>query len=64
MIDMLPPDAWLTDLGAHELRGVPRPERVVQVCHPDLVNDFPPLRTLKKVAVAASPGGIDKFRGP
>src|SRR6202167_2563400 len=27
--DMLPPDAWLTDLGAHELRGVPRPERGV-----------------------------------
>src|ERR1700731_5398748 len=40
VIDMLPPDAWLTDLGAHELRGVTRPERVVQVCHPDLVNAF------------------------
>ena len=26
--DALPADAWLTDLGSHELRGVPRPERV------------------------------------
>ena len=64
VVDMLPPDAWLTDMGAHELRGVPRPERVVQVCHPDLVNDFPPLRYAKNVAVTASPGGIDQFRGP
>jgi class 3 adenylate cyclase len=42
--DVLPADAWLTDLGRHELRGVPRPERVVQLCHPDLANEFPPLR--------------------
>src|SRR5690348_4799335 len=32
MADALPQDAWLTDLGTHELRGVPRPERVVQLC--------------------------------
>src|SRR5246127_2113384 len=43
--DVLPADAWLIDLGRHELRGVPRPERVVQLCPPDLRNDFPPLRT-------------------
>ena len=43
VVDTLPADAWLTDLGSHELRGVPRPERVVQLCHPDLRNDFPPL---------------------
>jgi predicted ATPase/class 3 adenylate cyclase/DNA-binding CsgD family transcriptional regulator len=63
VIDMLPPDAWLTDLGAHELRGVPRPERVVQVCHPDLVNDFPPLRTLKNVAVQHLPVALTSFVG-
>jgi predicted ATPase/class 3 adenylate cyclase/DNA-binding NarL/FixJ family response regulator len=63
VIDMLPPDAWLTDLGAHELRGVPRPERVVQVCHPDLVNDFPPLRTLKNVAVQRLPVALTSFVG-
>src|ERR1700744_5857960 len=34
--DVLPAGAWLTDLGRHELRGVPRPERMVQLCHPDL----------------------------
>src|SRR6201988_1274933 len=47
--DVLPADAWLVDLGRHELRGVPRPERVVQLCHPDLRNDFPALRTTSTV---------------
>jgi len=61
--DMLPPDAWLTDLGAHELRGVPRPERVVQLCHPDLFNEFPPLRTLKNVAVQRLPVALTSFVG-
>jgi predicted ATPase/class 3 adenylate cyclase/DNA-binding CsgD family transcriptional regulator len=63
VIDMLPPDAWLTDLGAHELRGVPRPERVVQLCHPDLCNEFPPLRTLKNVAVQYLPVALTSFVG-
>ena len=36
VVDWLPADAWLTDLGAHKLRDVPRPERVMQLCHPDL----------------------------
>ncbi|MDT5134863.1 MAG: hypothetical protein QOE48_4455 [Mycobacterium sp.] len=63
VIDMLPPDAWLTDLGAHELRGVPRPERVVQLCHPDLCNEFPPLRTLKNVAVKHLPMALTSFVG-
>jgi predicted ATPase/class 3 adenylate cyclase len=63
VVDMLPPDAWLTDLGAHELRGVPRPERVVQLCHPDLCNEFPPLRTLKKVAVQHLPTALTSFVG-
>ena len=44
MLDRLPADAWLTDLGTHPLRDLPRPERVIQLCHPDLVNEFPPLR--------------------
>ena len=63
VVDMLPPDAWLTDLGAHELRGVPRPERVVQLCHPDLCNEFPPLRTLKNVAVQHLPMALTSFVG-
>src|ERR1700720_2190371 len=40
VLDRLPADAWLSDLGTHELRGVARPEGVVQLCHPDLVNEF------------------------
>ena len=32
--DRLPADAWLTDLGTHRVRDLPRPERVVQLCHP------------------------------
>src|ERR1700756_931641 len=44
VVDSLPAGAWLTDLGTHPLRDLPRPERVVQLCHPDLCNEFPPLR--------------------
>ena len=63
VIDVLPADAWLTDLGSHELRGVPRPERVVQLCHPDLRTDFPALRTLKSVAVHNLPSQFASFVG-
>ena len=35
VLDQLPPGAWLSDLGTHSLRDLPRPERVVQLCHPD-----------------------------
>jgi predicted ATPase/class 3 adenylate cyclase/DNA-binding CsgD family transcriptional regulator len=61
--DRLPADSWLTDLGAHELRGVPRPERVVQLCHPDLVNEFPPLRTTKAVVSHSLPLQLTSFVG-
>ena len=64
VIDLLPPDAWLTDLGTHELRGVPRPERVVQLCHPDLCQRIPAVTDAEKRCSAASPDGIDEFRGP
>ena len=61
--DALPADTWLTDLGTHELRGVARPERVVQLCHPDLRNDFPPLRTAKSVAAHNLPTQLTSFVG-
>ena len=48
VVDRLPDGVWLTDLGTHPLRDLPRPERVVQLCHPDLVNEFPPLRLSKR----------------
>lgn len=41
----LPEDAWLTKMGCHALRDMTHPERVAQLCHPDLHNDFPPLRS-------------------
>ena len=39
------PEAEFQDLGEHELRGLPRPERIFQVLAPELPAKFPPLRT-------------------
>src|SRR6202045_5252527 len=61
--DVLPIDAWLSDLGTYELRGVARPERVVQLCHPDLCNDYPPLRTPKNIAAHSLPSQFTSFVG-
>ncbi len=44
--DALPAGVALRDLGEHRLKDLQRPERVVQLLHPDLPADFPPLRTL------------------
>ena len=33
--DRLPPTCALADLGTHQVRDLPRPERVIQLCHPD-----------------------------
>ena len=64
VLDRLPEDAWLTDLGTHPLRDLPRPERVVQLCHPDLVNEFPPLRVAESRCLPTSSGAADQFCGP
>jgi predicted ATPase/class 3 adenylate cyclase/DNA-binding CsgD family transcriptional regulator len=61
--DRLPADTWLTDLGTHALRDLPRPERVAQLCHPDLVNDFPPLRISKSSASQRLPVQLTSFVG-
>ena len=45
--DRLPPQVALRDLGAVRLKGVARPERVYQVIHPRLRQDFPALRSLE-----------------
>jgi predicted ATPase/class 3 adenylate cyclase/DNA-binding CsgD family transcriptional regulator len=63
VVDQLPPDVSLTDLGSHPLRDLPRPERVVQLCHPDLHNDFPPLRTTSAVAAHNLPVELTSFIG-
>ncbi len=36
----------LRDLGAHRLKGLPRPERIFQLVIPGLPADFPPLQSL------------------
>ncbi len=61
--EQLPTGTWLTDLGSHPLRDLPRPERVVQLCHPDVRNEFPPLRTPKAVAVLNLPVQLTSFVG-
>jgi predicted ATPase/class 3 adenylate cyclase/DNA-binding CsgD family transcriptional regulator len=63
VLDRFPEDAWLTDLGSHPLRDVPRPERVIQLCHPDLVNDFAPLRVAKAVTFQHLPVQLTSFVG-
>ncbi len=63
VLDRLHEDAWLTDLGSHPLRDLPRPERVVQLCHPDLVNEFPPLRISKAVVSQHLPVQLTNFVG-
>ena len=46
VLEGLPDNAALRDLGEHRLKDLGRAERVWQICHPDVENEFPPLRTL------------------
>lgn len=61
--DRLPADAWLAELGTHQVRDLPRPERVVQLCHPDIRNEFPPLRTAKRSRSHNLPAQLTSFVG-
>ena len=63
VVDQLPDGVSLIDLGSHPLRDLPRPERVTQMCHPDLRNDFPPLRTSTEVDVHNLPMQLTSFVG-
>jgi class 3 adenylate cyclase len=45
--DRLPADVSLRDLGAVRLRDLAHPERVYQVLHPQLRQQFPALRSLE-----------------
>lgn len=40
----LPANVRLLDLGPHRVRDIAQPLDLLQVCHPDLPSDFPPLR--------------------
>jgi predicted ATPase/class 3 adenylate cyclase/DNA-binding CsgD family transcriptional regulator len=46
VVDRMPGQAGLTDLGMHRLKDLGRPERVWQVVHPDLPATHPELRSL------------------
>ena len=48
--DRLAGGASVRDLGSHRLKDLGAVERVWQLCHPDLADDFGPLRTLDAVA--------------
>ena len=61
--DRLPADVWLMDLGRHRLPDLSRPERVMQVCHPDLCNEFPPLQTLNVCAEERFSAELTSFVG-
>src|ERR1700738_3666526 len=63
VVDRLPENVWLTDLGSYPLRDLPRPERVVQLCHPDTRNAFPPLRTFKSADTHNLPAQLTSFVG-
>ncbi|WP_231513524.1 LuxR C-terminal-related transcriptional regulator [Mycobacterium paragordonae] len=63
VIDQLPAEVALIDLGTHALRDLPRPERVIQLCHPDLRNDFPPLRIANTPAAERLPAQLTSFVG-
>jgi len=45
--DQLPDGVSLRDLGLHHLRDLSRAEHVFQLIHPDLTNEYPPLRSLE-----------------
>ncbi|HLQ62627.1 MAG TPA: AAA family ATPase [Candidatus Acidoferrales bacterium] len=46
IVDSLPAEVALRDLGSHRLRDLQRPEQVFQVLAPGLRSDFPPLKSL------------------
>jgi predicted ATPase/class 3 adenylate cyclase/DNA-binding CsgD family transcriptional regulator len=63
VVDQLPADAWLTDLGTHQLGDPPRPERVAQLCHCDLDIEFPPLRATGSAVPHGLPVQLTRFVG-
>jgi predicted ATPase/class 3 adenylate cyclase/DNA-binding CsgD family transcriptional regulator len=63
VVDQLPAEVWLADLGTHQLRDLPRPERVTQLCHPDLRVEFPPLQGPNDIAPHGLPVPLTRFVG-
>ena len=46
----LPPACSLRDLGEHRLKDLAQPERIHQLLAPELITDFPPLRSLEHLS--------------
>jgi predicted ATPase/class 3 adenylate cyclase/DNA-binding CsgD family transcriptional regulator len=63
VIDRMPAGTWLIELGSYPLRGLPRPEKVLQLCHPELHNEFPPLRASGGVTCTRLPPQLTSFVG-
>lgn len=45
--ESLPTGSHLRDLGPQRLKDLSEPEHVFQLCHPDLVDEFPPPRSMQ-----------------
>jgi predicted ATPase/class 3 adenylate cyclase/DNA-binding CsgD family transcriptional regulator len=63
VVDHLPQGAWLSELGNRQLRDLARPERILQLCHPDLRIEFPPLRDASSIATQPVPVPLTSFVG-
>jgi predicted ATPase/class 3 adenylate cyclase/DNA-binding CsgD family transcriptional regulator len=63
VLDLLPDGASLADLGTHPLRDLPRPERVMQLCHRECQTDFPPLRSANVDVTQSLPSQLTSFVG-
>src|SRR4029079_1522903 len=61
--DRLAENAGVTDPGPHPPAGLSGPIRVAQLCHPEVRNDFPPLRTTKTSAAEHLPTQLTTFIG-
>jgi predicted ATPase/class 3 adenylate cyclase len=49
MRDQLPAEIALRDMGEHRLKGLAQPDRLWQLVAPDLMTEFPPLKSLTTV---------------
>lgn len=61
--DRLPADSWVIDLGLHLAPGETRPERVLQLCHPGVRNDFPLPGVTEQVVGRGLPMHLTSFVG-
>ena len=63
VFDQLPAGAWLDRSGHARSCAMCRvPERVAQLCHPDIRNEFPPLRVAKATAPQRPSGAVHQLR--